>query len=113
VTLRDFLETHGLLPQINSSSDLYICIAPETPLAEVNKVAENFRNKEINVAVDISGRKLSDQLKSLDKRNIPFVVTVGKDEIEKNIFALRNTKTREEKKGSCEELAEIIKSANS
>lgn len=113
VTLKDFLETHGLLPQINSSADLYICVVPETPLAEVNKVADNFRNKEINVAVDISGRKLSDQFRSLDKRNIPFVVTVGKDEIEKNTFALRNTKTREENKGSCEELAEIIKSTNS
>ena len=111
VTLKDFLETHGLLPEINSSADLYICVPPETPVFDVNSVANGIREMGINVAVDISGRKLGDQLKSLDKRNIPFVIILGKDEIEKNIFTLRNTKTREEKSGSIEEIVEIIKSA--
>jgi histidyl-tRNA synthetase len=109
VTIRDFLETHKLLPKINSATDIYICIAPDTKIEEVYKTAETFRKNNINIAVDISGRKLSDQLKSLDKRNVPFVVTIGSEELKSRNFTLRNTETREEKSGSVEEIVSFLK----
>ena len=109
VTVHDFLETHGLLPEISSSTDLYIAVAPETDLAEVYKVADTFREKGINVAVDISDKKLADQLKSLEKTKVPFVMTVGATEIKSQRFVLRDTNTREEKIGSIEEIAGMIK----
>lgn len=108
VTIKDFLETHKLLPEIGSTTNLYICIAPETDIEEVYKLAGILRESGINVAVDISGKKLADQLKSLDKRNIPFVMTIGSEELNNKNFTLRNTKTREEKSGSIEEVAKII-----
>ena len=108
VTVHDFLETHGLLPEISSSTDLYIAVAPETDLAEVYKVADTFREKGINVAVDIGDKKLADQLKSLEKNKVPFVVTIGPTEIETKQFTLRNTKTREEKTGSIEEVSRLL-----
>lgn len=109
VTIRDFLETHKLLPKIDSTTDLYICVPPETPMGEVYKIAENFREKGLNIAVDISGRKLSDQLKSLDKRGIPFVATIGSEELKSQKFTIRNTETREEKSGSIDELIKFLK----
>jgi len=109
VTTRDFLETHKLLPKIDSTTDIYICVAPKTNIEEVYKVAEQFRKNKINVAVDISGRKLSDQLKSLDKRNIPFVITVGSEELKNQKFIIRNTETREEEMGSVGEITSFIK----
>jgi len=110
VTIRDFLETHQLLPKINSTTNLYICVAPDTEMGEIYKVAEKFRKGGINVAVDISGRKLSDQLKSLDKRNIPYVSTIGTKELKSKNFTVRNTETREEKSGNFEELISFIRS---
>jgi histidyl-tRNA synthetase len=109
VTTRDFLETHKLLPKIDSTTDIYICVAPDTKMEEVYKIAEKFRASGINVAIDISGKKLGDQLKSLDKRNIPFVTTIGSEELKSKKFALRNTETREEKTGSLEEIANFIR----
>jgi histidyl-tRNA synthetase len=109
VTIRDFLETHKLLPEINSAISLYICIAPDTSVEEVYKAASEFRKKGINVAVDISGKKLADQLKSLDKRNIPYVLTIGSEELKTQKFTIRNTKTREEKSGNLEEIVSFIK----
>ncbi len=109
VTIRDFLETHKLLPKIDSTTDLYICVAPETKVKEVYKVAEKFRENKINVAVDISGKKLSDQLKSLDKRNIPFVTTIGSEELKSKNFTVRNTETRKEKFGSIDEIIKFLK----
>lgn len=109
VTIRDFLITHNLMPKLSSTTDVFICVAPDTSLDLVYSLAEEMRSKKINVAVDISGRKLGDQLKSLDKRNVPFVMTVGSEELQSKIFTLRNTETREEKKGGVEEIVEILK----
>jgi len=109
VTIRDFLETHQLLPKINSTTDIYICVPPETNIEEVCKIAERLRKNKINVAVDVSGRKLTDQLKSLDKRHIPFVITIGSAELESQKFVIRNTETREEKSGTVEEVINFFK----
>lgn len=109
VTIRDFLETHKLLPEIDSSTDIYICVAPETDMEEVYRVAETFRKNKINVAVDISAKKLADQLKSLDKRDIPFVITIGSAELSNKKFTIRNTKTRAEKSGSIDEIIKCVK----
>jgi histidyl-tRNA synthetase len=109
VTIHDFLKTHKLLPEINSTTDAYICIAPNTEVAEVYKIAENLRKNGINVAVDISGKKLPDQLKSLDKRNIPFVMTIGSEELKSKNFIVRNTETREEKSGDINKIIDFLK----
>jgi histidyl-tRNA synthetase len=68
-----------------------------------------LREGGVRVAVDISGRKLSDQLKSLDKRKIPFVLTVGPEELKNQKFVIRNTETREEKSGTIEEVLGVLK----
>lgn len=109
VTIHDFLSTHNLMPQPSSTTDLQICIAPETDLENVYKVAENFRKSGIRVSVDLSGKKLADQLKSLDKRKIPFVITVGPEEIKSGNFVVRDTKTREEKSGDTESIIKFLK----
>lgn len=109
VTIKDFMEARKILPEIKSTTDLYICVVPETEISQVYKTAEYFRSKNISVAVDISGKKLSDQLKSLDKRNIPFVLTIGPEELKNQKFTIRDTKTRSEKSGSLEEIIEFLK----
>lgn len=110
VTTRDFLTTHDLLPKLSPKTDLYICVAPETELETVYDLARQLREGGVRVAVDISGRKLSDQLKSLDKRKTPFVLTVGPEELKNQKFVIRNTETREEKSGTIEEIIRVIRS---
>ncbi|MEK7669053.1 MAG: histidine--tRNA ligase [Patescibacteria group bacterium] len=109
VTIRDFLVTHKLLPKIDSTTDIFICVAPETDMEEVYKIAGIFRKNKINIAVDISGRKLADQLKSLDKRHIPFVMTIGSEELKNQKFTIRNTETRDEKTSTIENIVSFLK----
>ncbi len=111
VTIKDFLETHNLLPKITSTTNLYICIAPDTEVEKVYQIARTLRESGINVAVDISGKKLADQLKSLDKRKIPFVITIGPEELKSQNFTIRNTETREEKSGNISEIIDFLKNA--
>lgn len=110
VTIRDFLLTHDLMPILTSTTQLYICVVADTDMREVYKLGDTFRASDLNVTVDISGKKLADQLKSLDKRKIPYVLTVGAEELKNQNFTIRNTKTREEKTGSVEELIVFIRS---
>lgn len=109
VTIHDFLLTHKLLPKMSSATDVYICVPPETDLKEVYKVADVLKAAGVNAAVDISGRKLSDQLKSLDKRRVAFVMTVGAEEIKNQKFTLRNAETREENSGDINDIINFCK----
>ena len=108
VTIENFLQTHNLLPTLKSSTQLWICVAPETEIKDVEDIAGQLRKKNLNVGLDISGKKLPDQLKSIDKRKIPFVMVVGKDELESGKFKVRNVETREEKEGNIQEIADIV-----
>lgn len=109
VTIQDFLRTHSLLPQLSSTTELYICVAPGTDLGAVYGTADTLRSGGLNVAIDVSGRKLSDQLKSLDRRRIPYVVTIGPQELESQTFTVRNAETREEKSGSLDDIISLIR----
>ncbi len=109
VTLLDFLNAHGLKPELQSAVDLWLAVAPETDQRKVYEIAKRLREGGLRVGVDLSGKKLADQLKSLDKRSANFVAVVGASEISSNKFVLRNVKTREEKEVSLEEIIQCAK----
>ena len=78
-------------------------------MREVYKLGDIFRQNGVNTAIDISARKLADQLKGLDKRKIPYVLTVGPEELKSQKFNVRNTETREEKTGNIDEIVNFLK----
>ena len=105
VTIKDFLETHKLLPPFHPATQISI-IPMDVKLAEqANMVAMTFRMNGLNVSVDWSGKKVGDAIKTADKQGIPFVVVVGEDEIKSKKFKLKNLKTGEEKEINFDEKA--------
>lgn len=109
VTIRDFLETHNLLPKYSSSTHVSIVVVNDTPLQDVYKLAEEIRNQGINIAIDISGRKMGDQISLSEKRNIKLILPVGTQELNSNNFVLRRLSDRVEKNASRSELAEAVR----
>lgn len=109
VTARDFLETHNLLPERVEKTDIYIISASYDKMLQIYKIANNLRNLGLNVAIDISGKKLQDQLKSIEKRNARYLLVIGEKEIDTGNFKIRNIKTREEKELLFEEIAGFLK----
>ena len=73
VTIRDFLETRGLLPGYRSTTDLYICAADDAGAQYGAELAEKLRAEGLNIVVDTTGRSLGDQKKTAVKQSIPFV----------------------------------------
>jgi histidyl-tRNA synthetase len=91
VTTEDFLETHGLLPEYKPSVDLYICHL-EGSLDAANQLASNLRKEGLNVSVDFTERKVSQQVKTADKESIPYILVVGEEEIKSGKYKLKNLK---------------------
>lgn len=108
VTIRDFLETHKLLPEYRSTTSLYIAVADAQSAGFASQLAQSLRNQDINVAIDFTGRKLGDQIKAADKKKIPFVIVVGEKERESKTFVLKNLATQEETSVKEEEIADAI-----
>jgi histidyl-tRNA synthetase len=103
-----FLETHNLVPKLPSTTDVYVVVLGDT-LKEATKFAANLREEGVNVELDITARKLDKQLKTAVKKDIPFIVFVGEDEIKTEIYSFKDTTSSEEQKLSFERIVSSVK----
>ncbi len=107
-TLGNFLELHNLMPKFSSETMIYIVTTGEDVIDDAIKVAAYLRSKKINVAIDFSHKKLGDQIKSASKKNIGYVLIIGKKEIESQYFTLRDLNSSSEETISLEQIASKI-----
>ena len=75
------------------------------------EIATTLRESNINTEVYLySDAKMEKQLKYADQKNIPFVVIMGPQEIEKNLVTLKNLSTHEQKMIPITEIISIVSS---
>ena len=108
VTLQNFLQSHQLMPAIKTETDVYVVIVGEV-IEESQKVINELRENGLNVAVDISGRKPAAQIKSAVKKGIGYCVFIGKDDLLKQRYNVKDLATGDEKNLS---IAKIINLAS-
>ena len=60
------------------------------------KVANTLRSNGVNTEIYLNNKKLKAKFKYADKLEIPYVIVIGEDEIEKQIVKLKNMQTGEE-----------------
>lgn len=108
VTMRDFLETHGLLPEYKPATKVAIALADLAFTREAVELAKSLRHNGVNTSIDWSGRKIGDQIKNADKNKIPFVIVFGEDEAKSGNYKVKNLATGEEKTGSKEEIPSFV-----
>jgi len=106
--MENFLEVRGLLPDFTSSAAAYIVVIDGQNDA-ADSLAKFLREKDINVEVDITERKLDKQLKTAVKKAVPFMIFVGKNEVETGEFTLKNTVTGDEQKLNFEDLVDALR----
>ena len=107
-SFREFLVLHDLLPKLQQPADVYITSLDRKLLNEVNNLADQLRAEGVKVAVDYSGRKLGLQIKTADKKHIPWVIVVGEEEIKTQKYTLRNMSKGEEQKLSVSEIIQKL-----
>lgn len=96
VGLHDFLETHNLLPDYVSTTDLYIGVASPSSFAYASQLAQRLRRHDLTVAVDLSGKKVGDQIRTATKKAIPFLLVVGENEEESGMYKLKHLPSKRE-----------------
>jgi histidyl-tRNA synthetase len=108
VTIRDFLETHNLLPEYRSTTRLIVALTDLKLTREAVELVKYLRMEKVNAAIDWTGRKVGDQIKNADKNKVPFVLVFGEDEVKSNTYKIKNLKTGEEIPVMGSGIAEIV-----
>lgn len=103
-----FLKTHELVPTLASATDIYMILIGDV-IRGGQKLARHLRSEGLNIELDVTGRKIDKQLKTAVKKQIPYILVVGEDELRSEMYPLRNTDTREEEKLSAERIVTHVK----
>lgn len=107
VTLRNFLETHDLIPTLRPETDVYIiCIGDTAHRAQ--PVIKELRDAGVNVARGTDA-KLDKQIKTASKKGIHYVMFIGDKELNEEQFTLRNLLTGNEERHGVSRIVSIIK----
>jgi len=108
VTARDFLETHNLLPEPSSKTKLFLATLSSEFVPDAQRLGATLRLKGLTVAVNLTDRKIGDQLKYADKLRIPHVIVIGADEVGSGSYKLKELKTGAEKTVTSEGIIEAL-----
>ncbi|MEO6109892.1 MAG: histidine--tRNA ligase [Candidatus Saccharimonadales bacterium] len=105
--MENFLAVRDLLPKASSTSQVYIVVIDDA-LDTANMLATTLRSGGINTEVDITNRKLDKQIKTVLKKNIPYVIFVGPNDVDASEFSLKNIATEQEEKLSIDAIIERL-----
>jgi histidyl-tRNA synthetase len=110
VTIRDFLETHGLLPNYTAATELMILILDNKDkyIFKAFEIASKLRSQDINTAINFSYKKLDKQIKTAEKLSVPFILVLGEKEIESAKFSLKHLKSKKEALLELDEIPDYI-----
>jgi histidyl-tRNA synthetase len=98
VTMYDFLETHELLPRYVSSTALYICTTDKTYFEEAEALGSHLRKEGVSTAVNMTEKKVGEQIAYASKRSIPYVLCIGEEEKRSGIFTVKSLADGKEEK---------------
>jgi histidyl-tRNA synthetase len=110
VTMRDFLETHNLLPDSVKSTAPKVMIIPMS--AEQNlfaeKAAMNIRRAGHSVATDISTKKVGDKISRAGKAGAAYALVIGENEANGGALTLKNLESGEIETGDIKTITDAV-----
>jgi histidyl-tRNA synthetase len=103
-----FLRSHKLLPAFTSTIEVGIVVIDNTHDGAI-QLASRLRNEGVKVEVDITGRKIDKQIKSVIKKQIPFIIFVGENELARELYPFKDTVTASEEIVGFERIVSSVK----
>lgn len=94
--------------KVESVNSIQVLIVPMENKGEALRIAEMLRKQEMNVDVELGGRKLKKVLEDANDRKIPFVMLIGEEELKENKVVLKNMKKGTQERVSIEEIFQTI-----
>lgn len=96
--------------QESQKSIAKVLIAPMTDnIQTALETATILRNAQINTEVYLENKKIKTKFKYANKLQIPYVITIGEEEIQNKVVALKNMETGQQQTLTIEEAIKILK----
>jgi len=106
VTMRDFLLTHGLMPEevtYTSAALALLPISADQNLAAL-KIAQDIRATGLSCSVDNSDRKIGKKITAAAEAKVIYSITVGSEEIASGTYTMKHLESGNETSGTIEKL---------
>lgn len=113
VTLQNFLEVHGLLPNLDERRGILIAHLGAAELLDAQQLARTVRrnlaeaNAEVPVFTSLSAEKPKKIFEMAEKLGARAVVFVGPDDVSSGKFPIKDLSTKEQVPAAPSELADI------
>jgi histidyl-tRNA synthetase len=108
VTLANFLDLHKLWPALHTETNAYVILVGNV-YVQAQRVLSAFRKAGLNLAVDVSGRKIGAQIQTAEKKGIHNIIIIGEQELEHEQYVLKNLQTGVEERHGVERMVSILK----
>jgi histidyl-tRNA synthetase len=95
--LIEVMKEREMIETKKSNVNVSVVATTDEVREQVLEIVQDLRKKNINADIDLRSRRLSKQLEYADSMKIPFVIIVGKKELEKDSVKIRDMKTGKEK----------------
>lgn len=107
-TTEDFLRSHDLVPELPSTTDVYLIVLGGA-LKGAQRLATQLREEGVRVAVDLTERKLDKQIKAAVKMKIPYLLFIGEEELKTGQYSLKDIATGAEEQLSLERVVTAVR----
>lgn len=105
------LEKSSLYPNLPETPRVYVASATEDVLPRALEIVRELRQTGVATDFDMKGRSLQKQLEYARSMKIPYVVIVGRKELDKGSVRLREMESRKEKEIKIDEAVKELKMA--
>ena len=97
VTLRDFLETHKLLPNLETAeNDIFVTFQDPACRGEALKLAQKLRKEGVKVITHLEPLKFKKVFTLAAKKGVKFVTLMGDRELEAASIQVKKVESKEQ-----------------
>jgi histidyl-tRNA synthetase len=108
VTMLDFLESHRLLPDLLSTTEVSLCIIDSKNVLFAEKVADTMRSSGVTVDVNRTDKSIDKQIKRADRIGINYIIVIGDDEAVSGRLTLKELETGKTWSTSTDGVADLV-----
>jgi histidyl-tRNA synthetase len=108
VTIHDFLDTHGLLPQPRSEVDVVVIPIEQELLEPARTVARQLRAAGWRTNTPLELRKLGKELTRADRAGAQAVVIIGREDWDNGTVTLRSMTTKQQHQVPADSAAQAV-----
>jgi len=98
------LEKANLFPKARPWAKVFIATIQADAIPEATKLAKQLRERSIPTQIDLKERSLSKQLEYVSASDIPYIIVIGRRELESRVVRIKNMSTREEVEAPLDEV---------